>query len=230
MKIVSFGDSFVFGSELKDNSDGSKSWIAQCANDLGVDYETTSIPGCGNDSISRNIYEWFSCNDSTNVLAVINWTWASRWDYCVSSTDTWITVGPTCVPQKLMRTLDETQAHHVHKFYNDTLWGSLLWHKFRNLQTIYAAQSYLRQKNIKNIQTYMDYILFDDEWHCPPHVEELQDLVRGDLLLFEGKNFVDWSRDKGFEVTNTLHPLEDAHSAAKTLWIETYREALQIDK
>lgn len=25
-KIVSFGDSFIFGSELKNNPDGSKSW------------------------------------------------------------------------------------------------------------------------------------------------------------------------------------------------------------
>ena len=50
-KIVSFGDSFVFGSELKNNSDGSQSWIAQAARNLGVDYETRAIPGCGNEAI-----------------------------------------------------------------------------------------------------------------------------------------------------------------------------------
>jgi hypothetical protein len=34
-KIVGFGDSFVFGSELANNTDGSKSWIAQAAKNLG---------------------------------------------------------------------------------------------------------------------------------------------------------------------------------------------------
>lgn len=88
-KIVSFGDSFVFGSELENNESGEKSWIGQAAKKLGVAYETLSIPGCGNDSISRQIYSYFSKNSSENVLAVINWTWASRWDfYLLSETKT----------------------------------------------------------------------------------------------------------------------------------------------
>lgn len=80
-KIVSFGDSFVFGSELENNESGNKSWIGQAAKNLGVAYETLSIPGCGNDSISRQILSYFSKHSSENVLAVINWTWASRWDF-----------------------------------------------------------------------------------------------------------------------------------------------------
>jgi hypothetical protein len=80
-KIVSFGDSFVFGSELKGNKDGSKSWIGLAAQQLGVDYETFAVPGCGNEHIARQIYYYFSKNTNTNVLAIINWTWASRWDF-----------------------------------------------------------------------------------------------------------------------------------------------------
>jgi hypothetical protein len=80
-KIVSFGDSFVFGTELKNNNNGSKSWIGLAAQQLGVDYETFAVPGCGNDNIARQIYSYFSKNSKTNVLAIINWTWASRWDF-----------------------------------------------------------------------------------------------------------------------------------------------------
>lgn len=80
-KIVSFGDSFVFGTELNDNEDGSKSWIGLAAEQLGVDYETFAVPGCGNELIARQIYSYFSKNTNTNVLAIINWTWASRWDF-----------------------------------------------------------------------------------------------------------------------------------------------------
>ena len=52
-KIVSFGDSFVFGSELANNLDGHQSWIGLAAKKLGVEYQTLSVPGCGNENITR---------------------------------------------------------------------------------------------------------------------------------------------------------------------------------
>ena len=100
-KIVSFGDSFVFGSELSNNKDGHKSWIALAANQLGVDYETTAVPGCGNENITRQILTYFSNNPSDNVLAIINWTWGARWDFYIPGKEQWTTLGLTCVPSKL---------------------------------------------------------------------------------------------------------------------------------
>jgi hypothetical protein len=72
-KIVSFGDSFVFGSELGNNHDGSKSWAGLAAKKLGVDYQTMSVPGCGNEHIARQVYSYFSNNPVQDTLAVINW-------------------------------------------------------------------------------------------------------------------------------------------------------------
>jgi hypothetical protein len=82
-KIVSFGDSFVFGSELTDNNNGSCSWIGLAAKQLGVEYETLAVPGCGNENIARQILTYFSNNPSDSTLAVINWTWGARWDFYV---------------------------------------------------------------------------------------------------------------------------------------------------
>ena len=67
-KIVGFGDSFVFGSELANNNDGQQSWIGQASRKLGVDYETTAVPGCGNENISRQILTYFSNNPFLLVL------------------------------------------------------------------------------------------------------------------------------------------------------------------
>jgi hypothetical protein len=75
----------------------------------------------------------------------------------------------------------------------------------------------------------MDYMMFDQEYdiHSPDYVKELQALVKPNLELFEGQNFIDWSYNKGFEVTKVgLHPLEDAHIAACELWIDRYAQAL----
>ena len=230
-KIVSFGDSFVFGSEQQHNNDGLLGWVGRAATNLGVEYETLSVPGCGNDHIARQVYSYFANNPVEDTLAVINWTWSNRWDFYISACETWITLGPTCVPEKLKDLVSRTQAEDMIEFYKNRANGSILWNKFRNLQTMFAVQSYLKSKNIICIQTYMDYIMFDQEYdiHSPDYVKELQSLVRADLELFEGENFIDWSYKKGFEVTKIgLHPLEDAHVAASELWADRYAQALGV--
>jgi hypothetical protein len=225
-KIISFGDSFVFGSELENNHDGCRSWIGQVANNLNVNYVTQAVPGCGNDHIAKQVYSWFSKNSAADSLAIINWTWMSRWDFYIVEHETWITLGPTCVPDKLKHLVEKTEAEDMIEFYQHRANSSMLWNKFRNLQTIYAVQSYLKHQNIANIQTYMDDHLFDTEWHAPDYVQQLQNLVRPEMQSFEGENFVDWSRSRGFAITDALHPLEDAHRAASRLWQDTYNKYL----
>jgi hypothetical protein len=229
-QIVSFGDSFVFGSEQKNNDDGALGWIGRAAGKLGCEYHTSSVPGCGNDHIARQIYTWFSKNSAKDTLAVINWTWMNRWDFYIVEHETWITLGPTCVPEKLKHLVERTQAQDMIDFYKTRANSSIAWNKFRNLQTIYAVQSYLKQKNINAVQTYMDYELFDQTYHAPDYIQELQALVKPAMQLFEGKNFVDWSRNNGFEVTPAPgdHPLESAHIAACDLWVDAYAHALKV--
>jgi hypothetical protein len=226
-KIIGFGDSFVFGSELQNNHDGSQSWIGQAAQKLGCDYLTTAVPGCGNDAIARQIYSYFSNNPVSDTLAVINWTWTNRWDFYIVEHETWITLGPTCVPEKLKDLVERTEAEDMIEFYKHRANSSLVWNKIRNLQTIYAVQSYMRQKGINSIQTYMDNHLFDTQFHAPDYIKELQNLVNPDMQRFEGMNFVEWAYHNGFPVTDPgLHPLEPAHAAACELWIDRYRQAL----
>jgi hypothetical protein len=55
-----------------------------------------------------------------------------------------------------------------------------------------------------------------------PEILLLQELVKPDILYFEGDTFLDWSYKKGFMVTELLHPLNDAHNASADLWQETY--------
>jgi hypothetical protein len=227
-KIVSFGDSFVFGSEQENNSDGSMGWIGRAAKKLNCEYHTSSVPGCGNDNIARQIYTWFSNNPVTDTLAVVNWTWMSRWDFYIVEHETWITLGPTCVPEKLKHLVEHTQAQDMIDFYKTRANSSIAWNKFRNLQTMFAVQTYLKQLGVTTVQTYMDNLLFDQQYHAPDYIQTLQNLVKPELATFEGQNFVDWSRNKGYTVTPAPgdHPLEEAHIAACELWTDTYAQAL----
>ena len=227
MKIVGFGDSFVYGSELQNNDDGDKSWVAQCAEKLGAHYETTSVPGCGNENISMQILTYFATNPKENTLAVINWTWGARYDFFVSGKEQWTTLGLSCVPSKLAPLVGLEQAEKVLEFYNTYAGKSILWDRWRSLQTIYTTQQFLKLHNISSVQTYMDANLWDTKWHAPEYIRTLQDLTKEPLQTFEGESFLDWSYTNGFEVTEIgLHPLEQAHAAACELWVVVYEQDL----
>lgn len=226
-KIVGFGDSFVFGSELQDNDDGHKSWIGLAAEKLGVEYQTTAVPGCGNENISRQILTYFSNNAGDDTLAVINWTWGARWDFYIPGLEQWTTLGLTCVPSKLAPMVGIEEAQKILEFYNKYPGHSTLWDKWRSLQTIFVTQIFLKHQGIDSIQTFMDYELWDTQWHAPDYILTLQNAVKPYMENFQGLNFLDWSRSHGFEITDPgLHPLEDAHKAACDLWLDRYRHCL----
>lgn len=159
-KIASFGDSFIFGSEIIDNVSGHRAWPGLIAKRLGCDYTTSAVPGCGNESIAQQIYHYFSQHDPEDTLAVINWTWCMRWDFYLQASDRWVTLGPTCVPGKLESMLTQDQAIRLIGIYRDYVGPSDQMNRFRSLQAIYAVQSWMQDRGIKSIQTYMDESLF----------------------------------------------------------------------
>lgn len=229
MKIVSFGDSFVYGTELANNVNGSQSWVARAARNIGVDYETLATPGCGNERIAQQVLKYFANNSAQDTLAVINWTWSMRWDVYFVANEAWTTIGPSCVPSNLQDTLSQDQASRVIDFYNDYTGNSMLWDRYRTLQAMATAQGYLAAKAVPNVQTYMDFTVFDQTYHAPDYIQELQKIVSKPLETFEGKNFLDWSLARGYAVTQPWqHPLEDAHSAAAELWQSRYAQALNV--
>lgn len=159
-KIVGFGDSFVLGYELANNSDGQKSWIAQAAKELNCVYETTSKINVGNEHIAQQIYRYFANHDTKDTLAVINWTWSSRWDFYLLKNQSWVTLGPTCAPDKFNH-VDIDESRSIVDFYKNYTGLADEWNHYRSLQAIYAVQGFLATHNILNVQTYMDHELFE---------------------------------------------------------------------
>lgn len=272
-KIVSFGDSFIFGLELKDNTDGAKAWPGLIAEQLGVDYKSCAIVACGNESIARQIYTYFSEHTTTNTLVVINWTWAMRWDFYLHEPDAWVTLGPTCVPGRLQQHIPESEAENLIKFYQTYTGASPTWNLHRSLQAMWGVLNYLKVNNIVAIHTYMDPALFDKgntgdrlEHYCairdpswpiiesanaifnlpiniqreveddynrvkiPLYLSKLQDLIQPMMHTFDGQNFLEWSRSRGYTVTPAPaeHPLEDAHRAAADYWQDAYNKHIQL--
>lgn len=161
-RIVSFGDSFIFGNELSDNADGSQAWPALVARRLGLDYHTSAVAGAGNEHIAQQFFTYAANHALTDCLVVINWTWIMRWDFYLSQSQTWVTLGPTCVPEKIQQLVGESHARELVDFYQAHLMHSETWARSRSMLAMYAVNQYLDQHSVANVQTYMDYDLFAD--------------------------------------------------------------------
>lgn len=267
-KIVSFGDSFILGSEQADNIDGSLAWPGRIAARLDLDYQTMAVAGCGNEHIAQQVFRYFSQHSTQNVLAVINWTWSLRWDINVDRSGAWVGLGPTCVPDKLKSMVPPDEAQRLIEFYRTYAANNSIWNQQRSLMAIYATQCFLKNHDIPCIQTYMDRALWfltmdrlehydgiraqswptaktlqelDDlpqpiaaevsaryqEMQPPDYIRHMQKLTWPHMQSFDGCDFLSWSQKHGYQITELLHPLEDAHLAAADYWLDAYKALCQ---
>lgn len=222
MRLQSFGCSFIFGSDLADDGRGLEhptpsnlTWPALMAGQLDLEYVCHARPGAGNLQIAERILT--KMVGSQDSVFVIGWTWIDRFDYTNSAItndpilarwDNWRTIVPMDESN-----LAQTYYRGLHSEYRD---------KLTTLMTIKLVIDTLNQRGIRFIMTFMDHLLFDQKWNHTPAVIELQEYVRPYMQDFEGKNFLDWSRGRGYEISPTWHPLEPAHEAASHIMRQAF--------
>lgn len=211
MMLKSFGCSFTFGSDLLDcdqHQASQQTWPALLAKDLNYDYECYAQPGIGNLQIYHELLSQLPLSDSD--MFIINWTWADRFDFIDPLNEMWHTLRPD----------GDTKEHQLYykHFYNQ-------YHTMMtNTAYISSAIELLNKYNKKFIMTCIDNVLFDivnPDWQDPRSITLLQNEIRPHITWFEDQTFLEYSKEKGFPISETLHPLEDAHQAAFEL-IKSY--------
>ena len=81
-KLIAGGDSFIYGSELKDGyySPSQSTYPALIAKELGWDYVCTAIPGFANSSIRRTVID--ACESTEDIeLVIVQWTFSGRYEF-----------------------------------------------------------------------------------------------------------------------------------------------------
>lgn len=208
MILKSFGCSFIFGTDLHDDgrdlrwpTPSQHTWPALIAKKRSWDYKCHARGGSGNIQILERVLTQAALNEP--AFFVIGWTWIDRFDYTSGNRDAWSTVMPIDTDEKA-----KIYYRDLHSQFRD---------KFTSLCAIKTAIDTLKQKNLPFLMTYMDDLIFETEWHTTPAITDLQNYIRPHVTNFEGRNFVEWSRNQGFEISPTMHPLEPAHAAAAEL-------------
>jgi hypothetical protein len=149
---------------------------------------------------------------------VVGWTWIDRFDYTVPLTNKVIRFN--LVGDEQWKTVMPMNQDTVATMYYRDL-HSQLRDKLTTLIYIKTAIDTLKQKNIPFVMTYMDELMFETQWHVTPAIVDLQNYIRPHMTQFDNKTFLEFSKEKGFPISETLHPLEAAHQAGFEL-IKSY--------
>jgi hypothetical protein len=227
MKLKSFGCSFIFGSDLID-CDPSRSWPkcskstwpALLAQKLDAGYECHARPGSGNLQITERILN--QLQDSKEDIFIICWSWIDRFDHYLG--DHYKDINPwqpwkTLLPAEHDK-LSQTYYKYLHTEYSD---------KLNTLIKIKLVIDILKQHNVRFLMTYIDRLMFDQQFNTSPAVTYLQSCILPYMTLFEEQTFLEWSKQKGFAESATWHPLEEAHSAAADYMISVFDKQKIID-
>jgi hypothetical protein len=161
-----------------------------------------------------------SASDESDLF-VVGWTWIDRFDY--------YPVNPVTPSRSPWRTIMPVDQNEIAKIYYRDL-HSEYKDKFACLSYIKLAIDTLKQKNICFVMTYMDRLLFDQQWNTSPAVEDLQKYIKPYMTEFDEKTFLEWSRDRGYPETATWHPLEQAHQVAGDYMIKVFDKQNTIDR
>jgi hypothetical protein len=217
MMLKSFGCSFVFGTDLPDdNRTGSYAaysrltWPALIAKQLDMRYHCYARPGAGNLRILEQVLTQAATNEQD--FFVIGWTWIDRFDYRDITNETWRTILPVETDERA-----EFYYRNLHSEYAD---------KLKTLIYIRTAVDVLEQKDIPFLMTYMDPLMFDRTWHATPAITDAQDRILPYMTEFNGDTFLNWSKQNGYEISATLHPLESAHRSAADIILSIAQEKL----
>jgi hypothetical protein len=210
MNLKSFGCSFIFGTDLHDDgrngpyaTASNHTWPALLAKHQGWTYSCHAKAGSGNLLILERLLDQLAM-DQSPAFYVVGWSWIDRFDHYDDTESAawfkWKTIMPVDTTS-----LADTYYRKLHSQYRD---------KLTTLIHIKTAVDLLQQHGHKFLMTHMDDLIFESQWHCPPGIASLQAAITPHIKKFEDQTFLDWSKEKGFEISPTMHPLETAHAAA----------------
>lgn len=212
MKLKSFGCSFIYGSDLSDCQHATgvdhplasqKTWPALLAKTRNMDYECHAWPGIGNQAIAEKVLAQIASGEDS--VYVISWSWIDRFDYIDQTEARWRPPGWQALRPGESGIVHEVYFKHLHHQYSD---------KFKSLMMINCVIDALERHGMRYLMTYMDDLIFEKIWHTNAAIDFLQTRLPSIMSDFDGKTFLEWSRERSYPISPKNHPLDQAHSSA----------------
>ena len=227
MILVAGGDSFVFGSELKDQLDGASqsTYSALLAKQHNMEYNCVAWPGNANNAVSRMVIN--ACNQyKTQIGVIVTWTFSSRYEFRFNyntrqKITPWYSINAWSIldkPEQIanefkskddgifnahidnLRTANETGVSDFAKTFFKHVGDSEYYELYSSLKEILFLQLYLEHKNIPYLFTAADNHFYE----CPNYWRQRDKNI--DALY----NQIDWNKwfffNPGSELNETKTP------------------------
>ena len=254
MILVAGGDSFVWGSELKDcqhsGDDGYSLSTFPAILAEQLEYQCCAYPGRGNDSIARNVITQCEKNKPNKQMVLVNWTFVGRYEFHIDSE--WQTINSWTVGEKYTEERDKHLNKLVEQFeqqaefqgltkfaksYFANVGYSEYWETYTALKEIVYLQNYLKVNDIPYLFTCADTGFLNN--HTVEHkdnvVKSLLDQIEFDswFLFPKGREanetvvprgFYQWALENKYSIGEHNHPLEQAHQDAALLIKDKFNE------
>ena len=196
-RIISFGASITYGSELPDQS---YTWSSIIAQKMGLDYLCLAKENAANSGIARAIIS--ACDEYRDDHVLAMWTSSTRYEFRVG--DQWANVSPW-----------SEQTGFTKDWYMGP--GGLEYTEVvTTMKEIVLASQFLERMKLP-----YTFVLDNDElrtshtWTLPDeYIQSLKALMPWDhIVWFDNTGFLEWCRGKNYSFVNT-HPGTEAHQSA----------------
>lgn len=196
-RVVSFGASITYGSELPDQS---YTWSSIIAQKMGLDYLCLAKENAANSGIARAIIS--NCDEYKDDLILAMWTSSTRYEFRVE--DHWENVSPW-----------SEQTGFVRDWYRGP--GGLEYTEVvTTMKEIILASQFLEQSKLPYL-----FVMDNDElrtshtWTLPDeYIQTLKLMLPWDhITWFNNTGFLEWCRENNYSFVNT-HPGTEAHQRA----------------
>jgi len=231
-RVVSFGDSFIYGSELVDDFGTIVQQTVVSNPDKYPDkYNILRRRATGQDKtkfderasqltwpalLSKHFNATYSCyaapgaSNQTILREVLSQL------HKLTSTDL-VVIGWTYINRwdfyynDQWTTARPNSSNELSEVYLKYM-QSELWDKFETLKSISLAQMLLREKGINFLMTCQDTLINDSNYNVDVYIDTLRKNIYNSITWFERKGFNEWA--DGYPRGENGHPLEQAHQAA----------------
>lgn len=195
-RVISFGASITYGSELPNTN---LTWSSIIAQKLNKEYLCLAKEAAANGNIARQI---LSYDNYQNDLILVMWTSATRYEF--RNGDTWENISPW-----------SNQTGFTREWYKGP--GGLEYTEVVNtVKEVLLATQFLDAMGLKYLFVFdNDELRTSHTWNLPDeYIQTLKLMLPWDnIMWFDETGFLNWTKNNGYPFTNT-HPGAEAHAAA----------------
>jgi hypothetical protein len=233
--LIAAGDSFTWGSDLKDSNGkvySNHTWSALTAKYLNADYQCVALPGGSNNSIARRCIHQIEnkVKHIDDKIVMVMWTFPARLEIKTKikdpdfNLDTFSTIGFwNSLPFEEKLKIFKKERHEFFRIQHEQYENMGIISLSQDYQKFVSDEYFLYEttKSIILLKNYLELnnikYYFLKTSNVP--IKTVDPYILTFKTMMEQSNwlvappFLEWAKENNFEIGDGQHPLEPAHAA-----------------